>query len=125
MARILIVEDMADATDAIEEMLRDAGHEVTTVPNGRRALTHVLDRLPDVVLLDLMMPEMDGPTFLEVVRSYLRLQSLPVVVLTGLGDSALIERARKLNVNAILMKGQANLEDIQLAIESAIPPANG
>ena len=38
---------------------------------------------PDLVLLDLLMPDMDGPSFLQVVRLYLRMQSLPVVVLTG------------------------------------------
>ncbi len=41
------------------------------------------------------MPEMDGPSFLEVIRSYLRLQSLPVVVLTALGDSPMVARRRR------------------------------
>ena len=66
------------------------------------------------------MPEMDGPSFLEVVRSYLRIQSLPVVVLTGLGDSPMIDRARALRVNSILVKGKASPDDILKALEEAL-----
>jgi CheY-like chemotaxis protein len=79
----------------------------------------VLSREPDVVLLDLVMPEMDGPTFLEVIRSYLRLQALPVVVLTAFSDSPLLERVEALQVDSILLKGKATTEDIQHAIERA------
>ena len=87
MAKILVVDDHADTCESLAVYLRAAGHDVQALPNGREALAHVISHLPDVVVLDLMMPDMDGPSFLEVVRSYLRLQSLPVVVLTGISDS--------------------------------------
>jgi CheY-like chemotaxis protein len=57
---------------------------------------------------------------LEVVRSYLRLQSLPVVVVTGLGDSPKIERARALKVNSILTKAKASPDDILAALQEAL-----
>src|SRR5215212_10921136 len=107
MAKILIVDDVEDARESLAVVLRELGHAVTCVPNGREALSSVLADLPDVVLLDLLMPEVDGPSFLEVVRSYLRLQSLPVVVLTALSDSPMIDRVRALKVNAVLVKGKA------------------
>jgi hypothetical protein len=59
---------------------------------------------------------MDGGNFLEVIRSYLRLQSLPVIILTGLPDSPMVDRARHLKVNTILVKGKATLEDIGEAV---------
>lgn len=65
------------------------------------------------------MPEMDGPSFLEVMRSYLRLQSLPVVILTGLPDSPMVERVQHLKVNAILVKGKASPDEIKQALEEA------
>jgi len=99
---------------------RGAGHDVTYAPNGREALSLVLADWPDVILLDLLMPGMDGPSFLEVVRSYLRIQSLPVVVLTGLGDSPMIDRARALNVNSILVKGKATPDEILKALTEAL-----
>lgn len=71
------------------------------------------------------MPEMDGPTFLEVIRSYLRLQTLPVVVLTGLPDSPMVERVRHLKINDVLVKGKATHEDIRAAVEAAAVRAPG
>src|SRR5688572_7919786 len=102
MARILIVDDNCDSSEGLAKIYRPSGHEVTCVPNGREALLQVLQRTPDVVLLDLMMPDMDGPSFLQVVRLYLRMQDLPVVVLTGFTESPLIERALHLGVNSVL-----------------------
>ena len=120
MARILIVDDDADAADALGKFIQKAGHEVICAGDGSLALTHVLTQTPDVVVLDLLMPEMDGPTFLEVVRSYLRLQSLPVVVLTGLPESPMIERTQTLKVNAVLVKGKSSSADILSAVEQAV-----
>jgi CheY-like chemotaxis protein len=120
MAKTLIVDDDADGRETMAVNLQDAGHTCTCAPNGREALSIVLSSPPDVILLDLMMPEMDGPSFLEVIRSYLRIQSLPVVVLTGLGDSPMIERARALKVNTILVKGKASPEEIRHALEEAL-----
>ena len=119
MARILIVDDNKDCSDGLAKTLGIAGHEVTCVLNGRDALASILAKMPDVVLLDLIMPEMDGPSFLEVVRSYLRLQSLPVVILTALADSPMVSRAQALKVNTVLVKGKASAEDIQNALEQA------
>ena len=120
MANILVVDDSADTCETITKFLEAAGHYVNCAPNGRAALAGVLNEMPDVILLDLAMPEMDGPSFLEVIRSYLRLQSLPVVVLTGLSDSPMIERAQALKVNSVLMKGKATSADILKALEEAL-----
>ena len=121
MAKIMIVDDDADARESLTILFRSAGHEVYCVPNGREALSLVLAQLPDVILLDLLMPEMDGPSFLEVIRSYLRIQSLPVVVLTALAESPMINRARALKVNSILIKGKASPDEILKALLEAIP----
>lgn len=121
----MIVDDSQDSCESLARFLQTAGHQVTCVTNGKEALSHVLASVPDVVLLDLFMPEMDGPSFLEVVRSYLRLQSLPVVVLTGLPDSPMVDRAQTLKVNSVLMKGKATPEEIKHALEEAAVRAPG
>ena len=92
--------------------------------NGRKAINQVLSNVPDVVVLDLLMPEMDGASFLEVVRSYVRLQAIPVVVLTGVPESPLMDRTRASRVNAILAKGKARTEDIEKAIQEALVTTN-
>jgi CheY-like chemotaxis protein len=116
---ILVVDDSEDARESLTVLFRAAGHEASCVPNGREALHLVLETLPDVVVLDLLMPEMDGPSFLEVIRSYLRMQSLPVVILTALAESPMIDRAMALKVNAVLIKGKAMPEQILKTVEEA------
>ena len=120
MASILIVDDTADSCEPLVKYLQKAGHTVHCVLDGREALGSVIAQTPDLIVLDLLMPEMDGPSFLEVLRSYLRLQSLPVVILTGLADSPMIERARHLKVNAILVKGKATLEEIAATVQESL-----
>ncbi len=122
MPKVLIVDDEPDQLASLAKILQVKGHQVATAPNGREALTQVMDDPPDVVVLDILMPEMDGPSFLEVVRSYLRLQSLPVVILTGVPDSPLAARTSKAKVKSFLVKGRATSEDIQKAIDDAISP---
>lgn len=119
MSKVLIVEDAYDGTEALATFLRKAGHTTELAGNGKEALVQILINPPDVVLLDLLMPDLDGPSFLEIVRLYLRLHSLPVVVLTGMPDSPMIERIRRLKVNSILVKGRASLDEIRCAIEEA------
>jgi CheY-like chemotaxis protein len=125
MAKILVIDDQPDAATPITKFLEMQGHKVTCLPNGKEALVSVLTDLPDLIILDLLMPEMDGPSFLEVIRSYLRLQSLPVVVLTGLADSPMLDRAQSLKVNSVLIKAKAGLEDIKHAVDEALVRAPG
>ena len=119
MASVLIVDDDADAREPLQKFLEQAGHVVRCAAGGREALAEVLREMPDVVVLDMFMSDMDGPSFLEVVRSYLRIQSLPVVVVTGLTESPMVDRLQRLKVNAVLAKGKATLHDIRRAVEDA------
>jgi CheY-like chemotaxis protein len=119
MARILIVDDSEDFAVSLKLHFETHGHEVQCAVNGRDALMLVLSHTPDVLLLDLAMPEMDGPSLLEVIRSYLRIQSLPVVVLTGLSESPMVDRVRSLHVNTILLKGKVTSDEILQAVEEA------
>ena len=119
MPNIMIVDDDVQGCEPLAVFLERSGHAVRCVPNGREALAQVITQLPDVVVLDLLMPEMDGPSFLEVIRSYLRLQSLPVVVLTAMSDSPMVDRVQNLKVNSVLVKGKATFEEILRAVEEA------
>jgi CheY-like chemotaxis protein len=120
MARLLIVDDDADSRETLCRFLEKAGHIVECVGNGKKALSTVIDHPPELIILDLLMPEMDGGTFLEVTRSYLRLQALPVIILTALPDSPMVERARHLKVNTILMKAKATFDDILGAVQQEL-----
>lgn len=85
---ILIVEDDADIREDLADILRDQGYDVVTAENGlaaREWLEHAR-ALPDVILLDLMMPVMDGWHFRAEQLQDTTLARIPVVILSGAGD---------------------------------------
>lgn len=86
MSRILIVEDNTDLASGIEYNLRLEGYDTRVVEDGRTALTVAEQWLPDVILLDLMLPELDGYQVLRTLRG--RGDKTPVVILTARAEEA-------------------------------------
>jgi signal transduction histidine kinase/BarA-like signal transduction histidine kinase len=84
--RILVVDDNVDAAEALGELLRDFGHEVATAHDGTRALDHARLHRPDIVLLDIGMPEMDGYEVAKRIRGDLGLADALLIALTGYGE---------------------------------------
>jgi CheY-like chemotaxis protein/sRNA-binding carbon storage regulator CsrA len=83
--KVLIVEDQANERELLATCLRLGGVEVATAGNGREAFDYLHEHeLPDLVLLDMRMPEVDGPTFIKSLRDDIRLQNLRVFAVTGL-----------------------------------------
>lgn len=80
---ILIAEDNPDLREVLVDALTDAGYEVSEARNGVEALAEAEVRLPDAILLDLMMPDMDGAEFLRARRERPFLARVPVMVLTA------------------------------------------
>jgi CheY-like chemotaxis protein len=119
MPSVLIVDDERDARDVLTRFLRRSGFTVRGAANGQDALAAIGTSLPDIVLLDWMMPQMDGIGFLEVVRSYLRWKSLPVVLITAYQGEH-IDRAKELGVKAVFFKPDYRLEDLLLCIKNVI-----
>ncbi len=82
--KVLIVEDQANERELLATCLRLGGIEVATASNGREAFDYLHEHeLPDLVLLDMRMPEIDGPTFLKNVRDDIRLHALRVFAVSG------------------------------------------
>src|SRR6185369_4865190 len=104
MGSVLVVDDDADSRDAVSRLLMKSGYSVRSAHNGREALIAVATIVPDVIVLDVRMPEMDGMEFLQVIRSYLRWSNLPVIMLTAYPDDLPIERAHELGVKMIFVK---------------------
>ena len=93
--RVLVVDDNVDAAEALGELLRDYGHEVGTAHDGAQALDHARLHRPDVVLLDISMPEMDGYEVAKRMRGELALSDALLVALTGYGEDRHRRRARE------------------------------
>jgi two-component system OmpR family response regulator len=125
MARVLIVDDETDGAEAVCRFLRKGGHEAVHVPTGRDALARLSTISPDVVVLDVMMPEMGGMEFLEVLRNYYRGQFIPVILLTALADGHHIRRATHLGVKRIFLKSNYDLADLLACVNELSTPISG
>ena len=112
MGSVLVVDDDADSRDAVGRYLTKSGYGVRTARSGREALIAVATTVPDVIILDVRMPEMDGMEFLQVIRSYLRWASVPVLLLTAYPDEIPLERAHHLGVKMIFVKTIYKLEEL-------------
>src|SRR5690349_11006997 len=87
MKRILIVEDEFGIAEALNDILTEEGHEVTLAYNGRDGLAQAGSLHPDLIILDLMMPIMDGRAMLRAVRADLALTDIPVLIMSAVPES--------------------------------------
>jgi hypothetical protein len=126
---VLVVDDDPDLRALLRRMLEREGHAVAEAEHGRAALERVRERAPGVVLLDLVMPEMDGFEFLEELRRDEATRAIPVIVITARDLS--VEDHQRLNgsVERILQKGayrhDALLAEVRRLVGASMAPRRG
>lgn len=86
-SRILVVEDNVATRTLLEHTLELEGYEVVGIGNGTLVLPHLADELPALVILDVMVPGLDGYEVLRAIRAEERTRHLPVLMLTALDDA--------------------------------------
>jgi CheY-like chemotaxis protein len=101
---VLVVEDDPDSRETTGLLLQHLGARVVTVENGDRGLAAVLLHQPDLVLVDLVMPEMDGFEFARRIRSDPKYRGVRLVALTGLRDEASVLKTWSLGFDGHLTK---------------------
>ena len=107
MSRILVVEDTQIVREPLSRLLSSEGFAVATAADGSEAMAALTDAAAppvDLVLLDVLMPRMDGVAFLTALRADPRFRELPVIGLTGVSDTARLARLRELGVKEIVHK---------------------
>lgn len=119
MANILIVEDDPVLNEAYSLILKDAGHHITSVFDGEEALEEVTNNQPDIILLDLLMPKMNGLQFLEAynLKKHPRVK---VVILSNIGQETEIERAMALGAYKYIIKAHATPDDLSVLVNHLI-----
>src|SRR5712691_11459632 len=85
-AKILIVDDEPFNVDYLEQELEDFGYDTISATNGQEALAKVAAENPDLILLDVMMPLMDGFTVCRILKEHEDTRLIPIVIMTALGD---------------------------------------
>jgi CheY-like chemotaxis protein len=117
---VLLVEDDETTREMMRSMLQREGWRVSEAANGREGLDRVAQAIPNVILLDLMMPEMDGFEFLDQLRRNERWRSIPVVVITAKELSADDRRRLNGSVERILLKGETSREALLAQVRELV-----
>lgn len=118
--RVLVAEDDGATREMFRRMLEKEGWEVIEAANGRIALEAVTTRRPDLVLLDLMMPEMDGFQFLTELRQHPQWGTLPIIVITAM-DLSPTDRLRLTgSVEQVLQKGAYDRDDLLREVKGLV-----
>ena len=112
MASVLIVDDEPDGCEVVAAYLGKAGHEVACVPDGRAALAALIEKVPDAIVLDLLMPGMDGFAVLEAIRSYLRWATIPVAILTAYPEDPRLWHVAQYGVTHVFVKSKVKLDSL-------------
>jgi DNA-binding response OmpR family regulator len=113
MSKIAIVEDDVAISQMYRIKFEAEGYEVDTAENGKIGLALIEDMKPDMVLLDLMMPEMDGEEMLTKLRATNWGKKMKVIILTNMGETEAPDTIKNLDVEAFILK--ANMTPRQVA----------
>jgi DNA-binding response OmpR family regulator len=104
LAKIVVIEDDASFLDLLRVHLASAGHEVLAAEDAAVGLRAVITEGPDLILLDLSVPYLDGFEIIQALRNDPATKAIPVIVLTGRGDDETFAEARRLGASQFLTK---------------------
>jgi DNA-binding response OmpR family regulator len=118
---ILIVEDESSLMLVLHDRLRDEGFRIFQAANGQEALDLALKEHPDLIMLDLLMPVMDGVTMLKELRKDEWGKEVKVLVLTNLSTDEKLDEVKEFGVEDYLVKSDWKIEDVVQKIKNLMP----
>lgn len=117
---LLIVDDDPFIRQTLEAFLIREGYESRSAPNGQTALMSAVEDPPELILLDIQLPDMDGFQVCRRLREHSQTSHIPVIMLTGHGSEEIAVEAIKTGVSDYLVKGGVTSESLRLAISNAL-----
>ena len=112
MKTILFVEDEMALQKTFKDVLEEEGYEIITALDGEVGLKLTKEKKPDLILLDLILPKLDGFEFLEKMKADPEIKNIPVIILTNLERAEDIERALELGATTYLVKANYSLKEV-------------
>lgn len=120
MEKIVFIEDETTLQKMLAAALKEAGYAVTTASDGEAGLAAIRAEKPDLVLLDLILPKMDGFTVLGEIKKDEATAQIPVIVLTNLESTENVGKVVALGATTYLVKANYDLPDIVLKIKEVL-----
>lgn len=118
--KILIIEDDEALLTVLEKRLSLEGYDVLTARDGQEGLEKIQQHLPDLVLLDIIMPKLGGFEVLEVLKKKNLLSRIPVIIISNSGQPVEIEKAMELGIRDYLVKADFDPEEVTRKVEKFI-----
>jgi CheY-like chemotaxis protein len=119
-ARVVLIEDQPDACEMATRLLEMRGHEVTVATTGSAGISAILEQRPDVALVDISLPDIDGYAVAREIRTRLG-PTIPLIALTGLGQPEDVKRSREAGFARHLTK-PFDIEDLENVIQEFLAP---
>ena len=119
MKKILFIEDESALHKTIGEVLTQQGYEMISALDGEIGLRLAQTKKPDLILLDLILPKIDGFGVLKQLKENKKTKDIPVIVLTNLEGMQDVERAIKMGASTYLVKSNYDLEEVVEKIKNA------
>ena len=110
--KILIIEDDNFLRLALEKRLKNEGFEIISALNGEEGFQKILTELPDLIILDIILPKKTGFILLEEIIKDPNLKTVPIVIVSQLGQPEDIEKGLKLGAIEYLVKAKVSLDDL-------------
>lgn len=120
MHTVLIVEDDIDLNTGLKQALQKDRFSVETSRNGKECLEMVADVMPDIILLDLRMPQMDGLTTIEHLKNDESTRTIPILVLTNVDDMTNISKVIDAGVRDYLVKADTPIDEVVIKVKEML-----
>lgn len=118
--RILIIEDDLILQKALQEFLTAEGFDVIVASDGEEGLRFARAKEPNLIVLDIILPKVNGFEVLKEIKSDIKIKEVPIVLLTNLGGMNDVERALALGASTYLVKSDYSLEEIFQKIKETL-----
>ncbi len=118
--KIMVVDDDQFLVDLITEKLVKAGFDTITAFDGTTALKKISEEKPDLILLDLLMPGIDGVSVLESLKKDPETKNTPVIVLTNLPDDSLMDKIKDKGGSGYLLKNEHNIDAVVDTVKNLV-----
>lgn len=118
--KVLLVEDDTTLIDMYSLKFKEEGFTLLVADNGETGLEMALKEVPDVILLDIMMPKMDGFAVLAEIKKNAKTKNIPVLMLSNLGQTADVEKGEKMGAKDYIVKASMTPSQVVDKVKSYI-----
>jgi two-component system, OmpR family, response regulator VicR len=118
--KIMIVDDDAALGQMYQQIFTDEGYEVVWVQDGEQALAKILEEKPNLLLLDIMMPKIQGLDVLDIIKATPSTEQTKIMILTALSDENVVAKAKQFGAVDVIVKSEVEMADVVAKVKAVL-----